>query len=810
MCSAGLSSRFPAGDLDLQTEIVVHRSSGMSLHDEARGAGACAGAIRTRLRSVLEIATPLVLLQGIHRPSMMQSVRHRCMAIRGARASARRMQTAFFLSRSPPFDLVRPRSLLLSIVLLPWPAHAQSARSPDQQVPHQDDTVVVVVGEPLPPQDTSAFTQSIDRNVAASGRVENAVRDAGATQFRRSDARSAHPTSQGLTLRGLGGNAASRVLVVLDGVPQADPFGGWISWPGYDALPLAAVVLRRGGGTGAWGPGALAGTLELTTSPPRTDASFAGEILGGSRRSFVSRTYGSVPVGPVKNVIGASIERSDGYVPVAPEMRGPVDEPAAYQQAGAALRSEVDWGRWITVRSTARAFFDERSRGTVWSENHNEGLDVSLHAASANPRSTQWSALVYLQRRNLSSSFSSENDERDSVRQVLDQVRVPSTGLGMRISLEPDLGPQAKWEWGVDFRRVQGWTQERYLFVDGTPEREREAGGVNDTGGLFHDLSWRLHDRLVLSASSRLDLWRIHEGFRRERQISGDTLGTDDFDNRWGIEGTGRVGVGAYLTKAVHVRSAAYTGYRLPTLNELYRPFRVGADATAANASLDPERLWGSEVGIDLRPRKGIELSLTAFENHLLGAIANVTLDRGPGTFDGVGFVSEDGAYRQRRNLRAIRSLGLEAALEINDEFIPLPGVNFDAFYTFVRAEVQGSDESGQGPDEFRSLSGGVPAQVPEHTLTSILSWTDAPGGTTLSLTLRYLAAQFEDDLNLIALRDAWTWDASGDFLLADEVHALLRIENITDARVETAKDSSGLLELASPRTFWVGLSYGR
>ena len=63
----------------------------------------------------------------------------------------------------------------------------------------------------------------------------------GVQLFRRSDARSGHPTSQGVTLRALGGNASSRALLVLDGVPQTDPFGGWVNWPAYDPLDLREI-----------------------------------------------------------------------------------------------------------------------------------------------------------------------------------------------------------------------------------------------------------------------------------------------------------------------------------------------------------------------------------------------------------------------------------------------------------------------------------------------------------------------------------------------------------------------------------------
>ncbi|MCC7168690.1 MAG: Plug domain-containing protein, partial [Rhodospirillales bacterium] len=97
----------------------------------------------------------------------------------------------------------------------------------------------------------------------ASGRIEDALRDvAGLQQFRRTDARSANATSQGATLRGLGGNASSRALLVLDGVPQSDPFGGWVTWPAFESSALTSIRITRGGGAGAYGPGALSGTIE--------------------------------------------------------------------------------------------------------------------------------------------------------------------------------------------------------------------------------------------------------------------------------------------------------------------------------------------------------------------------------------------------------------------------------------------------------------------------------------------------------------------------------------------------------------------
>src|SRR5687768_12130755 len=140
--------------------------------------------------------------------------------------------------------------------------------------PPPPQTTIVVTAKALPdPASERAFAVDIidgDRlETAATTQLDQILKDVPGLQlFRRSDARSGHPTSQGVTLRSLGGNASSRALLILDGVPQGDPFGGWIAWPAFDPRRLGEVRVVRGGGTGANGPGALAGTIELSSGAP--------------------------------------------------------------------------------------------------------------------------------------------------------------------------------------------------------------------------------------------------------------------------------------------------------------------------------------------------------------------------------------------------------------------------------------------------------------------------------------------------------------------------------------------------------------
>src|SRR5207253_627391 len=182
--------------------------------------------------------------------------------------------------------------------------------------------------------------------------------------------------------------------------------------------------------------------------------------------------------------------------------------------------------------------------------------------------------------------------------------------------------------------------------VAGEPTRRRLAGGQSWTSGAFAEASADVGG-VTLTGGGRLDYWRISDGHLLERTIATGAVLRDEHDDlRHGWLPTARGGILAPVGDGFSLRSAAYLGWRMPTLNELFRPFRAGLDATAANPALDPERLAGAEAGIEYT-RGPVQLSATAFVNRLKDAIANVTLGRGPGNFPGVGFVPAGGTYRE-------------------------------------------------------------------------------------------------------------------------------------------------------------------
>jgi vitamin B12 transporter len=665
---------------------------------------------------------------------------------------------------------------------------------------------ITVIGRPLPPPigDAAYDITTIDAdriNGVASGRVEDVLKDvAGLTQFRRTDARSANATSQGATLRGLGGNASSRALLILDGVPQTDPFGGWVTWPAFAPERLGQIRVTRGGGSGSFGPGALAGTIEFSSQT--TANGLSASAAYGSRGAVEGSALIGGKLGGGYGFISANYARGDGFIPIIAGQRGPADIASPYQQASLAARAVAPLSAQTEFQASVLAFTDRRQRGTILSNNGGDGADASLRLIHRGD--WQWSALGYVQVRKFQSRFVAVDATRTTVTQTVDQYNVPSTGLGARFEVRPPLGETVELRLGGDWRRVSGQTNERFTYVAGSPTRLREAGGKSDTVGAFAEASAEL-GALTLTGGGRVDHWTIQNGRLIERTIATGALFRNDRAlNRRGTESTGRAGL-AYHFGPLTLRGAAYLGWRLPTLNELYRPFRVGADATAANAALSPERMKGAEIGLGWlnlgqayitsnevtasEPHTQLSLAFTAFTNRLTNAIANVSLGAGPGTFPGVGFVGAGGVYRQRQNIDAIRSRGVEldASWRVGDW-------HAQANYAYTDARVVSSGLA-------LPLNGLRPAQVPTHAASATLGWKG------LSTTLRYVSRQFEEDLNRRNLGDALTVDAVVSVPIGRRLAVTLRAENITNTRIDAAISGTGVIERASPRAFWIGLS---
>ncbi|MBX9860982.1 MAG: TonB-dependent receptor [Sphingomonas sp.] len=648
------------------------------------------------------------------------------------------------------------------LLLLPAPAFAQEAAE------------VVVLGTPLkaPPGTPAYGSVVIDRDRLtsdASGRVEDVLLDvAGFQQFRRSDSRSANPSAQGVTLRALGGNASSRALVLLDGVPIADPFFGHIPFNALVPSQLGAIRVTRGGGAGAFGAGAVAGTIELESAGRSDLASLAASADYGSFNS--TRVEGSAAprLGSGFVALAGRWERSDGFFTTPVDQRVAASARARFADWSAGARAVLPVGAQSEVQARLNFYRDDRTLRFTGADSFAEGQDASVRLIHRGR--WQVDALAYLQARD----FGNKVVSATSFRLTLDQRKTPATGYGGKIELRPPVGGDHVLRLGADVRVTDGRLfEDAYSGVTGLVTARRSAGGRITTAGAYAEDDWTLGP-VVLTGGVRVDRWTIASGFFRELAASGAVGADRRYADRSGTEITGRAGLLWRAAPGIALRAAGYTGFRVPTLNELYRPFVVFPVTTQANENLAPERLRGGEIGLDLSPARGIAIGVTAFHNRLEGAIGNVTLAPN---------------LRQRQNLRAIIAQGVEVTASARRGPWSLI-----ASYAYSDSRV-----AQPGPlDRLR------PAQSPQHSASATLAWAPRHG-PALSATLRHVSAQFEDDLQTDMLPPATTLDATARLPITRHVAISLRAENLIDTRIVT-RNAAGSIDLGTPRTLWLGV----
>lgn len=674
-----------------------------------------------------------------------------------------------------------------------WPVAAQEAPDPREaeSAPAASDGTgpderarrreIVVHGFGLDPTPAAPAYDSLEIGraqilAAPSGRIEDVLGAvAGFQQYRRSDSRSSNPSAQGVTLRALGGNATSRALVTLDGVPMADPFFGYIPLSAIAPDRLGAVRVARGGGSGPFGAGALAGRIELESAGIAQLAPLSASLLANDRGETEASLGLARELGAGFVVADARWDRGKGFYTTPADQRVPATARAAFDSWSAALRGGAPLGEAVELQARMLVFRDDRTLRFDGADSSSEGQDASLRIVGRG--AWQFEALGYVQARNFSNVVISSS----RFTRVLDQRNTPSTGLGGKFELRPPVGRDHVLRLGLDYRRASGELQEEaYSAFSGALTERRRAGGTNSDLGLFAENDWTAAPGLVLTGGLRLDRTTVSDGFYRARDAAGavveETIAPDRADWTLGW----RAGATYAADPRLRLRAAAYTGLRQPTLNELYRPFVVFPVVTQANAALDNERLEGFEAGIDLAPADGIEIALTAFDNRVEGAIANVTLAPN---------------LRQRRNLPAIEARGVEGALAVTRGDLRL-----DATVAYTDAAVEG-----RGPSA--DLDGNRPAQTPRWAAGASLAWTPAPGWV-LGASLRHVGAQFEDDRESEVLPAATTLGAYAQVPLTGRLALVLRGENLTGETVVT-RNSGGNIDLGAPRTLWAGLRWG-
>jgi outer membrane receptor protein involved in Fe transport len=612
----------------------------------------------------------------------------------------------------------------------------------------------------------------------------------GVSLFRRTGSVAANPTTQGLSLRSIAPSGAGRALVTLDGAPVNDPFGGWVIWTALPTEGLEGATVVRGAGAGPYGAGALTGVVALQERGARAGLG-ALDISAAERNGYRIAASGGGP----GLLVTASAETNDGYTPVRGPRQGAADQPTDLEAQSFAFRvqHEIDG-----VQAAARLgiFNERRGAGLVGARSTASGASATVTLARpASEGVGGWRLQAWARASDLANSSVAVSANRATTTPANIEYSTPATGYGANAAVQGHWGV-ASWELGADARATDGTEHERFRVVNNAYVMGRDAGGKTFVGGVYLETAY---DRgpWVATGGVRVDHWSSSDAQRHEYVLAtGVTTLNAPAADADGTLPTGRIGLRYSLSPEVWIRTAAYAGFRAPTLNELHRPFRVGNDVTEANPLLTPEKLRGIEAGIG--GEGPLHWQTTLFYNLLKNPITNVTVGVGPGTFPTAGFIPAGGTLRQRQNAGEIKAWGLEgeASGNLGDR------LRLRAAYAYTHARVDGGSAAPQ-------LTGLRPAQTPKLTATAGLDW-QASDKINVSADLRYESLRFDDDLNSRELAAGVSLDARAAWSVGPGAEVYLAVENLGDVKLEVGETADGVESYGEPRTFRIGFAYRR
>jgi len=600
----------------------------------------------------------------------------------------------------------------------------------------------------------------------------------GFSLFRRSSSRTANPTTQGVSLRGLGANGASRALVLEDGIPLNDPFGAWVYWDRVPVEEISDVEISQEGGSSLYGSDALGGVVQFVSRPTQPGGISLDTSYGSQNTPDFSLWAGGQK-GKWESSIGGGVFNTDGYILTPEAERGSVDVRAGSRDGTA----DVMVGRKIGEQSEifARGWYLDETRGNGTMLQRND-TKLGQGALGANLQLGSFGALTlrfYADAQTYHQTFSAIGPNRDS-ETLTDLQTVPSQGVGWSAVWSRQAGKRQTLVAGVDYHEEIGASHE-VLLSGGTTDSS--SGGRQRTVGIFGEDLIQIAPRWFLSASGRVDVWSNFDAATLRVPVAPPGTPTDTtFPDRSQNAFSPRLTLRNQINSHVSWNASAYRAFRAPSLNELYRSFRQGNTFTEDNPFLVAEHLSGGDAGVVVTGFNGkLQAHGTVFYNQIVDPVANVTLMTTPTLIT-----------RQRQNLGRINAPGVEFGVTASI----VRDFTISCAYQFVDSKVSSFPAN-------TALVGLWVAQVPHNSFTFQARYAN-PRIVTVEVTGRAIGNAFDDDQNQFPLGSFFVLDAIVSRRVGGGVEVYAAAENLLNATYYTA--ATPVLQLGLPIVGRVGV----
>ena len=630
---------------------------------------------------------------------------------------------------------------------------------------------------PVTTRELSEFALRTTASVTMDGQLRQLP---GVELFRRSSSLVANPTSQGISLRGLGSTSASRTLVTEDDVPLNDALGGWIHWEELPELSIDRIEVMRGGASDLYGSSAIGGVINVLPVRPAGNLAEVRSSYGSLGTydvgALLSTTFGAWGLLAAGGAIG-----TDGFIQEAPYQRGPVDTASNMHGQNGLIDAEH-------VRGTLRLFvrgsgFNEaRANGTPFQKNGTRLWRYATGADWEGPHHATAELRLYGSTENYRQTFSSISNAPTPSNPTCSYrcgeiptrfTQAPVNELGAVAQWNQPIGAEFLVIAGADVHDVRVWDREQTFgataALTNLSDHQRDAAG-------YAEAMWT-HHAWTATASSRLDWFQNYDAhltiWNGSTWVPAPVQPPSNYETLFDP----RMGVSRKLGSHWALSASGFRAFRAPTPSELYRSTQVGNKLTLSNPALLSERATGWETGVASEWRWAT-VRASYFDTQVNRPIVAFTTNP-----------NSSPILLKRENLGQIESRGVG----IDFEVAPRSWLAVDGGYQYAHAVVS------RGPQD---LGNWIPEVARNMAALNVRAFRPRLG--TLTLQGRISGIQYDDDANLFLLHGFFQFDAYGSHEFGSHLEVFAAGENLFDRSIEVSKTPT--TTLATPRVAHAGL----
>ncbi|MGE4418235.1 MAG: TonB-dependent receptor plug domain-containing protein [Sulfurimonas sp.] len=511
-------------------------------------------------------------------------------------------------------------------------------------------------------------------------------------------------------MRGFGGNDA-RTLVLLDGVPLNDAFGGAVEWTQIPLDAIKRIEVVKGSGSSLYGSNAMGGVINIITKKPQKQQTNIN-LSYGSMNTKIGSISTSGKNGKFGYYLLGQLTDSDGYIADVKPKDNSIKRGVEKANANLKLTYDIDDSSGIGVSYN---YMDRKTTGV---------LDIP---GGYNPYTNSMGTAQI----NYNKFFKNSSDMKITIYNTMTKTTYDSLS-GSVIKYKDDgetsdYGTTLQYTLPIGNHIITTGIEGKTSFAEKVDTYLSNSDiiateGKQDYYAFFGQDEWFINEKFILNIGARLDYYKNHGGKMYDEV---NNVYTDHATKSFNAFSP-KIGLVYHVTKDTSLRTSIGKAFRAPTVSDLYRDWiDTSGRVYAANPDLKPEEVISYEIGLDQKLGSNGAINITAYQSDAKDFIYRIKpLDPSSTNFE------------EKTNVGEVLIRGIET--EFNYKFNTQWRVL--ANYTYNKSTIEKFEAN-------TDLEGKYLNYIPKQKASATLTYENSDIGT-INAGVRYAGKRYSDDLN--------------------------------------------------------------